>query len=81
MVPFHAGLDKVKDNALALEQPTTAAFNVALDTSNWEVAAIVSPSSCQISYVCSSETTQVLLKYMYQHSYITVSLMALQNAW
>ena len=42
MVSFHAGLDKLKDNALALGQPTPAAFNVALDISNQEQAAIVS---------------------------------------
>ena len=45
MVSFHAGLDKFERNALALGQPTTATFSVALDTSNQDEAAIVSPSS------------------------------------
>ena len=48
MVSFHAGLDKFKDNALALGQPTTATFSVAPDTINPDELALVSPSSCHI---------------------------------
>ena len=48
LISVYAGQDKFKGSVLAIGQPTTAAFSVALATSKWGQAAIVSVSSCHI---------------------------------